>query len=105
MTTIPAPTAFSMGRVISRLFGVLQRNVVTFLLLSVLLVGLPTAIIAFVQLSVMTPLMTASASGDARSVFQNAFAPLNIALGAAGLLASVIGNAVLQGAVIHASVT
>jgi hypothetical protein len=103
-TATTASAAFSMGRVISRLFGVLQRNVVTFLLLSVLLVGLPTAVIAFVQLSVMTPLMSAGASGDAQSLFHNAFAPLNVALGVAGFLATVIGNAVLQGAVIHASV-
>jgi hypothetical protein len=104
MTTVPAPAAFSMGRVISRLFGVLQRNVATFLLLSLLLVGLPTAVIAFAQLSVMTPLMSGAAPGDTQDLVNSAFAPMNIVLGVAGFLATVIGNAVLQGAVIHASV-
>jgi hypothetical protein len=104
-TAAAAPAAFSMGRVISRLFGVLQRNIVTLLLLSVLLVGLPSAVIAFVQLSMMSPLMSAGASGDVQAMIGGVFSPLHIGLGAVAFLATVIGNAVLQGAVIHASVS
>jgi hypothetical protein len=104
MTVAAAPAGFSMGRVISRLFGVLSRNIVLFLLLSALLVGLPTGVFGYIQLSVMTPLMGA-APGDPAALMSNLFSPLRIGIGAAAWLASVIGNAVLQGAVIHATVS
>ena len=104
MTVAAAPEAFSMGRVITRLFGVLARNVVLFLLLSALLVGLPTGVFGYVQLSVMTPLMGATPA-DPSALMNNLFSPLRIGLGVAAWLASVIGNAVLQGAVIHATVS
>jgi hypothetical protein len=78
---------------------------VTFLLLSVLLVGLPTAVISFVQLSTMAPLVTASSSADPSALFANAFAPWRLTLGALAGLVAVVGNAMLQGAVIHASVS
>jgi hypothetical protein len=106
MTTVAAPAGFSMGRVISRLFGVLGRNLGLFLLLSVLLVGLPTGVFGYIQLSVMTPLMTPGAPpGDPAALMNTLFSPLRIAIGAAAWLASIIGNAVLQGAVIHATVS
>jgi hypothetical protein len=104
MTVAAAPAGFSMGRVISRLFGVLSRNIVLFLLLSALLVGLPTGVFGYIQLSVMTPLM-GGAPGDPSALMSNLFSPLRIGIGAAAWLASVIGNAVLQGAVIHATVS
>jgi hypothetical protein len=105
MTTIAATETFSIGRVISRLFGVLQRNLVTFLLLSVLLVGLPTAAVSFVQLSTMSPLVSAGASADPSAVFSQAFAPLRLLFGAVALLLSIFGNSMLQAGVIHASVS
>jgi len=105
MTTIAAPETFSFGRVISRLFGVLQRNLVTFLLLSLLLVGLPAAVVSFVQLSTMAPLMFAGASGDPSAVMSQAFSPLRLTVGGVGVIVSIVGNATLQGAVIHASVS
>jgi hypothetical protein len=101
MTVAAAPADFQMGRVISRLFGVLSRNIVLFLLLSALLVGLPTGIFSYIQLSAVTPLT--AAPGDPSAVMENL--PLRIGVGAAAWLASVIGNAVLQGAVIHATVS
>ncbi|HEY1753437.1 MAG TPA: hypothetical protein VGG29_19425 [Caulobacteraceae bacterium] len=92
MTAIPMPAAFSMGTVISRLFAVLGRNLTTLLLLSVLLVGAPTAVVSFAQLGVF--------SANAL----NFFAPVRLGLGALGFLISIVCNAVLQAAVIHATV-
>lgn len=101
-----APAGFSMGSVISRLFGVLGRNLLLFLLLSVLLVGLPTGAFAYIQLSAMTPLMNPAAPpADPSAMMSSLFSPLRIGLGVAAWLASIIGNAVLQGAVIHATVS
>lgn len=106
--TLPAapPVSFSIGSVITRLFGVLGRNLVLFLLLSALLVGLPLAIVGYIQLSAVTPLMNPAAPpADPSSIMSNLFSPLRIGLGIVGWLASIIGNAVLQGAVIHATVS
>lgn len=104
--TAVAPAGFSMGRVISRLFAVLSRNIVLFLLLSVLLVGLPTGVFGYIQLSALTPLIGPGAQpGNAAAAFGDMFSPLRIGIGAAAWLAGIIGNAVLQGAVIHATVS
>jgi hypothetical protein len=92
MTAAAAPAGFSMGRVISRLFGVLGRNIVLLLLLSVLLVGLPTAIVNGLQLSL------ASANPA------DPFTPLRMGLGLVGFLVSIASNAVLQAAAIYATV-
>jgi hypothetical protein len=106
MTTVATPPGFSIGRVISRLFGVLGHNLLLFLLLSVLLVGLPTGVFGYIQLSVMTPLLTpGTPPGDPSALMANLFSPLRIGLGAAAWLASIAGNAVLQGSVIHATVS
>lgn len=107
-TAAVAPGGFSMGRVISRLFGVLSRNIVLFLLLSVLLVGLPTGVFGYIQLSAMTPLLTPPGSpppADPSALLSSLFSPLRIAIGVIAWLASIVGNAVLQGAVIHATVS
>jgi hypothetical protein len=106
MTAVAAPAGFSIGSVISRLFAVLGRNFVTFLLLSVLLVGLPTAVISFIQLTAMAPLLNPPASADAaNALVADAFSPLRIGLGFAAFLVALAGNAILQGAVIHATVS
>jgi hypothetical protein len=106
MTAVPAAAGISMGRVISRLFEVLGRNLLLFLLLSALLVGLPTGVFGYVQVSVMTPLLTpGTPAGDPSALMANLFSPLRIGIGVAAWLASIIGNAVLQGAVIHATVS
>jgi len=93
MTTAEAASAgFSIGRVINRLFSVLGRNLVMFLLLSALLVGAPTALVNIGQLS----MGTTAASG---TVFA-----AQLALVFGGLIVSLVCNAMLQGAVIHATV-
>ena len=75
-TAAAAPTGFSIGRVISRPFGVLGRNFVPFLLLSVLLVGLPTAGFGYVQLSVRTlPIVTAGTSSADPPADEQPFSP------------------------------
>ncbi len=42
-----------IGRVIQQTFGVLGRNIVTFLVLSVILVGIPGVLVGFLQLNVL----------------------------------------------------
>jgi hypothetical protein len=101
MTTVAAPETFSFGRVISRLFGVLQRNLATFLLLSVLLVGLPTAAVNLLKLSGGTWAPLGFSDGPAQFFLEG----MNVWLAAAAGLLSIVGNAMLQGAVIHASVS
>ena len=101
MTTAPTSETFSFGRVISRLFGVLQRNLATFLLLSVLLVGLPTAAVNLLKLSGGTWAPLGFSDGPAQFFLEG----MNVWLAAAAGLLSIVGNAMLQGAVIHASVS
>jgi hypothetical protein len=91
-TTAIAPDGFSIGRVINRLFGVLGRNLAMFLLLSALLVGAPTALVNIGQLSIRDTAATGTALGA------------QIALIFAGVIVSLACNAVLQGAVINATV-
>jgi MFS family permease len=99
MTAMPPATGFDIGRVISRLFGVVQRNFAAFLLLSVLLVGLPTAAASFLRLMLIAPAFSnATVSND----LALSFAPL---LFLASSLIAVVANAVLQGAVIYATVS
>jgi hypothetical protein len=106
MTVAAAPAAFQMGRVISRLFTVLGHNLMLFLLLSALLVGLPTAVLGYIQLSIMTPLVApGSPPGDPSAIMAGLFSPWRLAVGFAAWLAGIVGNAVLQGAVIHATVS
>jgi len=93
MTVAAAPAVFSIGNVISRTFSVLGRNAVLLLLLSVLLVGIPTAIVNVLQMTLL--------SGSNRA---DLFTPLNIGLGLLGMLIGVASNAVLQAAVIYATV-
>lgn len=91
-TAIVEPAGFSMGRVINRLFSVLGRNLLMFLLLSALLVGAPSALVNIGQLSI-----GATAGGAALFGAQ-------LAMIFGGLIISVVCNAMLQGAVIHATV-
>lgn len=95
MTTVPMPGRFDIGRVISRLFGVLGRNFVVFGLLSLFLVGAPTLLVGLSGL-----LRTATTT----PTFAEVFTPLNIGLGVGAILVSVVANSVLQGAIIHGTV-
>jgi hypothetical protein len=104
MTMSPVMT-FDIGRVISRLLGTVGRNFLLFASLALLLVGVPGAMLAFAQISLMGDMFNLQASGDPNAAFASMFSPLRVALGVAGALIGVVGNAALQGAVIHASVS
>jgi hypothetical protein len=93
MSAPAAPPRFDIGRVFSRLFGVLGRNLASFLALSALLVGLPTAALRFAQLSL-------NAFTSPPVILSN-FATIALV----GGLVSVVANAILQGAVIHGTVS
>lgn len=81
-----------IGRVISGTFAVIGRNIVTFGVLSLLLAGLPTAIIAYVQASNIEP---GAAFNLGPGYFQ--------ALGYSGL-AALITSAILQSALVYGTV-
>jgi hypothetical protein len=106
MTVSAAPTMnFDIGRVISRLAGAVGRNVVLFGSLAALLVGLPGAVLAIAQISLMGDMFNLQGSADPNAAFANLFSPLRISLAVAAALIGIIGNAALQGAVIHGSVS
>jgi len=106
MTAIAPAPAFDIGRVISRVFNVLGRNFVTFLLLSVLLVGLPTGAASFLQLWRVLPMMNGAGGGPPDiSRVNDMFAPVSIAITLATWLIAAGANAVLQGAVIHGTIS
>ena len=96
------PLTFDIGRVISRLAGTIGRNFALLLGLAVLLVGLPGAMLAFAQLSMMSGMLSPVGPGDP---FADVLAPVRVGLWVPGVLIGVVGNAALQGAVIHASVS
>ncbi|MFI4936446.1 MAG: hypothetical protein ACHP7N_17695 [Caulobacterales bacterium] len=87
---------FDIGRVLQRLFGVLGRNFIEFLMLSMLLVGAPTVVLGLVQLSYFARLI---------APLGPAILPLGLATGLIAIVVSVSANAVLQGAVIHGTVS
>ncbi len=106
MSVSAAPTMnFDIGRVISRMLGTVGRNLGLFLALAALLVGVPGAVIAFVQIGFIGDLTSLQGSAAPDAALAALFSPLRIALGVAGVLIGVVGNAALQGAVIHASVS
>jgi hypothetical protein len=89
-----------MGRVLSRLTGVLSRNIVVFGLLSLLLVGVPTA-----GLGLLSLLRSTTTLADPAFTMADVFSPMNIAIGFGSLLVTVAANTVLQGAIIHGTVS
>jgi len=105
MTVTPAAAGFNIGQVITRLLGVVSRNFVLLLLLALLLVGLPGAMLAYAQISILGDMLSAQNASDPNAALAALFSPLRIGLGIAGALIGVVGNAALQGAVIHASVS
>ena len=105
MTAIPPTASFDIGRVSGRLIGVIGRNLLLFLSLALLLVGVPGAMLAFAQVGVMGDALGAQGAADPNVALANIFAPARVGLGAAGFLIGIVGNAALQGAVIHASVS
>ena len=98
MSTMPTQGQFDIGRVISRLFGVLGRNLPVFALLALLLVGAPAIAVALTALLRTLPASLPTSPAEL-------FTPINIGLGLGSVLISVIANSVLQGAVIHGTVS
>jgi hypothetical protein len=106
MTASAAPSLNSdIGRVMSRLAGMIARNLVLFGSLALLLVGLPGAVLAIAQVSMMSDMFNLQGAAAPEAAFANLFSPLRIGLGVAAALIGIIGNAALQGAVIHGSVS
>lgn len=88
---------FDIGRVIQQTFAVLGRNIVTFSILGVVLVGIPTAIVGFLQFGMMRSQISAFQSGTFN------FTPGYISGASLGALAALITSAILQGALIYAT--
>jgi hypothetical protein len=89
--TVPAGK-LDIGRVIQETFGVIGRNFVTFAVLSLVLAGIPTAVIGVVQAAAFQGGTTQSFSTD------------QFASSAMAGLAAMMFSAILQGALIHATV-
>lgn len=94
MSDIAAADAgkLDIGRVISGTFEVLRRNIVTFGVLSLVLAGIPTAVVSFMQAANVE---TNAAFSLRPGYFQ--------AVGFSGL-AALITNAILQGALVYGTV-
>ena len=89
---------FDIGRVIQQTFAVLGRNIVPFIILGVVLVGIPRAIVGYFQVGMMRGQIETIASGDI-SFMGGYFGGAGM-----GLLAALITGAILQGALIYATV-
>ena len=100
MTDAPMTTEnFDIGRVISRTFGVIKGNFPVFFGLSVLLSGVPAAVIGLVTASLV--------GSDVMVGGQPAMDQLGvvIGMGVIGGLVAIAFAAVLQGSLVHAAVT
>ena len=87
-----------LGRVISETFRVIGRNIAVFSILGLLLCGLPQAIVAYFQASVVRAQLAGISTGQFE-FGAGAFTGL-----AYGGLATLITTAILQGALIYATV-
>lgn len=96
-TAIAEPGKLDIGRVISGTFSVIGRNIVAFTVLSLVLAGIPTALIAFIQVNALRDDTGAiSAAGMFTGDYWTA--------ASMGGLASLIFSAILQGTLIYATV-
>lgn len=98
-TDAVGPDRFDIARVIQQTFGVLGRNIVTFGILGLVLSGIPTGIIAFLQYGMMKGQLHNMANGGGLDL---SVGP--IAAGSLGGIAALITTTILQGALIHATV-
>ncbi|MBU1378488.1 MAG: hypothetical protein KKE02_21260 [Alphaproteobacteria bacterium] len=92
-TTAAEPGKLDIAKVISGTFAVIGRNFVTFAVLSLVLAGIPTAVIAYIQ---------AISLQSAETTFS--FSPGYISSMAYSGLAALITGAVLQGALVYGAV-
>lgn len=97
MTTMDGATRarFELGRVVSQTFGVISRNAPGFLMLSAVLVGVPTLAVDLVRLS-----MDPSALSGAPNI-----TPSGILVGLVGTVVQMVGGSLLQVALVQATVT
>lgn len=91
--------ALDIGAVIQTTFGVIRRNLVTFLALSAILAGIPALLSGWLQWGMLQGL----AAGDFRNAGLTGLAnlPGNLTAGLIGIVA----NAILQGALVHITAT
>jgi len=87
-----------IGRVISGTFQVIGRNFVTFTVLGFLLAGLPTGILSYFQAMMLSGQTEAMAAGTFN------FSPAYFTSIGYGVLVALITTAILQGALIYATV-
>jgi hypothetical protein len=89
---------FDIARVIQQTFAVLGRNIVTFSILGVVLVAIPRALVGFLSFGMMRGQVEAMSSGNF------SFTPGYFEAAGMGGLAALITTAILQGALIYATV-
>ena len=89
---------FDIGRVISQTFAVLGRNIVSFGILALVLVGLPALVVGFLQFGVAKAALQGVQTGSYN------FSPGAIMAGSLTGIATLITTSILQGALIHATV-
>lgn len=89
---------FEIGRVISGTFDVLRRNLVTFGVLSLVLVGLPSLLVGYARLHAEQATLQ-----GARTVLFSV-SPGAVTASGLGGLATLIMTMILQGALMHATV-
>jgi hypothetical protein len=92
------PDRFDIARVIQQTFAVLGRNIVTFSILGVVLVAVPRAIVGYFSLGMMRGQIDAMSSGNF------SLTPGYFQATLMGGLAALITSAILQGALIYATV-
>lgn len=88
-----------LGRVIAETFRVIGRNIASFSLLALLLSGVPTAIVGWLQ---ATTLRAQLDQGLASGTFT--FSPAAMTAGMVGGLTALVTMAILQGALIYVTV-
>lgn len=89
---------FDIVRVISQTIAVLGRNAVSFGLLALVLVGLPTLVVLFAQAGLMKGAVQGAQTGN----FD--FSPAGLMGVSLGGLATLVTTSILQGALMHATV-
>jgi hypothetical protein len=89
MTDITEPAALDIGRVIQETFQVLGRHLVTFLILALILVGIPRAVVGVVQAAALQNALTTMTFGGPALYW-----------GILGGLVSVVTGAILQASII-----
>lgn len=87
-----------IGRVLQETFGVIGRNLATFLVLGLVLAGIPLAIVSILQVTMLRAQFDQLASGTF------SFTGESIASTGLGGLAALITSAILQGALIYVTV-